>query len=94
MPIVPTLPDWVGKPPAPVINEVVEPTRKTIAGANSPVPIIYGRDRVFGKVVAVHVDEADQGMMVVVYAFCQGEVEEVEQVFVDGVAVTDTEGVA
>lgn len=90
---LPSIPGWTppldtGQPSAGDLNDLSLMPKATFAARNTIIPISYGRDRFFGKLCVVHVDE-DNGFLYVAYSFCQGEIQGFETVFVDGVDVND-----
>jgi len=96
-PELPTIPDWIdpldtGQPSAGDLNDLGSLAKATTAARNTPIPILYGRDRIFGKPIVVHIDE-DNGFLYVAYGFCQGEIAGYETLIMDGIDVNDgTEG--
>lgn len=95
-PDTPGIPDWVpptdsGQPTATELNDVSQFRRQTIAAENTAIPITYGRDRFFGSIFVLHVDDTN-GFLYVAYGFSEGEIEDFEIIYVDGVDVTDPEG--
>lgn len=96
-PPVPELPDWVppvnsGKESASDLNRVAKrPRRTTVAGENSPIPVVYGRDRLAGRLVGLYgVPNVD--FFVAQFAFCEGPVEAFEKIMIDGVDVAGPGG--
>lgn len=90
-----TIPDWVppvdtGKPPADALNRVAPPRRLSGAATNLPIRTVYGRDRVFGRILTVYQSPAT-GNLYVAYAFCRGPIDAFETIYVDGVDVTDVD---
>lgn len=91
----PTLPGWVpstGRPSAADLNDLAAYPRKTVAGNNTAIPIVYGRDRLYGKIVEMYVIQSDYGannVFVASYAFCEGPIDAFEAIFIDGVDITD-----
>ena len=91
---LPSLPDWVppldtGQPSAEDLNDLSQVPRQTVAARNTIIPIIYGRDRMFGKPFVVTVDE-DAGDLYVAYGFCQGEIQGYESILIDSNEAIDS----
>lgn len=87
----PRIPDWVppvdtGQPSTPDLNDLSNVRRKTIAAANTVIPITWGRDRIFGQLFIVEVDETN-GFMYAGYTFGRGEIDAFETIYVDGVNI-------
>jgi len=90
---LPRIPGWIppldtGQPSTGDLNDLGTMPKETFAARNTIIPLSYGRDRIFGKLCVVHVDE-DNGFLYVAYSFCEGEIEGFETVFVDGVDVNE-----
>ena len=96
-------PSVVGRPSASQINEATDPAQNTgyniISGEGVAVPIVYGRTAVEGFVFADYT--APGGVKYVGVAWCLGQVNSVEQVFISdsplptsGVAVRHYKGTA
>lgn len=88
----PTIPDWLllnsGKPSAEELNKLRAP-REAVYGPNTPIPILYGRERVAGKPFYAIVDAAN-GYLYVGYLLCEGECDAIEGVLIDGTDVLDS----
>lgn len=91
---LPVLPPWVppldtGRPSANDLNALANLPRKTVAGVNTPIPVVYGRDRVFGKIVELyHLNiQGAPECLIITYAFCQGPIEGYETILIDGIPV-------
>lgn len=91
--MLPTLPNYV--PPGPtsagVLNGMAQPKRLTVAADNKVVPVVYGRDRLYGSVMLVHVDETN-GFFYASYGICEGPIQAFEAIYVDGVEISATNG--
>lgn len=90
---VPTIPGWIppldtGQPNVDDLNDLSVLPKVTFAARNTIIPIVYGRDRIFGRPFVVHIDE-DAGFLYVAYGFCEGEIAGFETVFVDSLDVND-----
>jgi len=92
---LPHLPDWVpprdtGQTNAGDLDDLSLLRKQTFAARNTIIPIVYGRDRVFGQLIVAHVDEVN-GFLYVAYSFGQGEITGYETAILDGVDVNDSE---
>ncbi len=90
---LPTPPAWLppldtGQPSTEDLNNLGALPKANFAAANSVIPLTYGRDRLFGQVCVVHVDET-LGFLYLAYSFCEGEIAGYETVFIDGTDVND-----
>jgi hypothetical protein len=90
---LPSIPTWVppldtGQPSASELEDLGRSIKATVTARHSVIPIVYGRDRLFGSVIVVTVDETG-GYLYVAYSFGEGEIEGYETLFVDGVDVND-----
>ncbi len=88
---LPSLPDWVppadsGQPSPTEINVLARESRSTFAAANTSIPIVYGRDRLFGQPFVIHVSGK---FLYVAYGICEGEIESYETILIDGVDIND-----
>jgi hypothetical protein len=84
------MPGWVpdtGRPSATDINGLAQYSEVVVAAAGTPVPVVYGRDRLFGKIIAVGKSE---GKLIIGYAFCAGEIYGYERIFVNDVDVNNS----
>jgi len=95
-PPLPTLPDYVppldtGQPSTEDLNDLSQFRRLNVAAENTLIPTCYGRDRFFGAIMVVHIDETN-GFMYVAYGFCKGEIQAFERIFMDGVDILATDG--
>jgi hypothetical protein len=93
---LPTIPDYVpptdsGQPTTDDLNDLSQYRRLTIAAENTAIPIPYGRDRWFGSIFVLHIDDTN-GFMYAAYGFGQGEIEAFETIFVDGTDADDAAG--
>lgn len=86
----PTIPDWLllnsGKPSAEELAKLKAP-RASMAARNTAIPILYGRERVEGKLFYAQVDKTN-GFLYVGYLLCEGEADAIEAILMDGVDVT------
>lgn len=86
----PTIPDWLmlnsGKPSAAELERLRAP-RVSIAARNTAVPILYGRERIDGRPFYAQVDKTN-GFLYVGYLLCEGAIDSIEAVLMDGVDVT------
>ena len=94
----PLIPNWTppldtGIPSALDLNDLSDAIRITLAAANTPIPITWGRDRLFGQLFVVHVDETN-GFLYVGYAFGKGPINEFEKILIDGVPLSDPDTMA
>lgn len=85
--LMPDIPGYdVGAPDQSAQVEGVKLTRK---GTNEPVPVVYGHRRIGGKIVYAEThgdtDEVTNRYLTVVYALCEGEIAQVNRVFIDEV---------
>jgi len=83
----PDIPGYdVGAPDQSAAIEGVKVTRK---GTNEPVPVVYGHRRIGGKIVFAEshgdTDDVNNRYLTVVYALCEGEIAQVNRIFVDEV---------
>ena len=80
-----------GIPSAGEVNELAKasPKSQTVAAEDTPLPITWGRDRIYGKVGAVAVQS---DILYVMYTFGEGPIEGYETIYVDGVDVNASGG--
>ncbi|HEY0818996.1 MAG TPA: LamG-like jellyroll fold domain-containing protein, partial [Rhizobacter sp.] len=93
--VVPTIPNWTppgdsGQPSAEELNKLTAP-RIMIPAANTAIPIVYGRDRLFGRPFFVSVDEAG-GFLYLGLMFCEGTITSFDAIYMDGVDITAPKG--
>ena len=84
---LPGLPDWIppndtGQPSTSDLNDLTQYRRQTIAAMNSAIPTCYGRDRFFGALFVLHINDTE-GNLYAGYAFCKGEIEGYETIYID-----------
>lgn len=104
---LPLPPNWNPNPPRPqpepvvpvsVVNEhpKLDTIQATIPGADEPVAISYGRQQVGGRVFALDYSPASPdgaSTFTVGYSICEGEIEEVTSVWINGAAAVSGVGV-
>jgi len=90
-PPLPDFPDWVppvdtGLPSSTEVNQLERISNGTFAANNTAIPIVYGRERLFGQPFVIHV----QGkFLYVAYGFCEGVIDSYEKILIDGIDVND-----
>jgi hypothetical protein len=65
-----------------VAGQTPNQIKATVAGFQSPIPIVYGRTRVSGQLVQLQ--KISGSAYLCVYLFAQGEIEEFEKIYIDG----------
>lgn len=90
------LPPWVEAPagnrvPAVTINRTAQASKQTInvAAANQAIPLAYGRVRTLAIPHVFGTYQLSRLFLLVGYTICQGEIEEIEEIYLDGLTVPD-----
>lgn len=87
-PPTPSIPTWIppidtGQPSASELDDLGSLPKANVTARHSTIPIVYGRDRLFGQAITVTVDE-EQGNLYVAHSFGEGPINGYENIYVDG----------
>jgi len=87
-------PNIPGYDTTPNLSEQVEGVKVTRKGTNEPVPVVYGHRRIGGKIVFAEThgdtDDVNNRYLTVVYAMCEGEIAQVNRIFIDEVQLPNS----
>jgi hypothetical protein len=85
---IPHLPDWV-PPSADDLNDIAEASRvkQEVASPTLPLPVIYGRDKVPGRIAVVHVDDTN-GFLYLLVSFAE-PCTAIDKLYVEGYEIND-----
>jgi len=90
--LMPDIPGYNGG--APDQSAQIEGVKITRKGTNEPIPVVYGHRRIGGKIIfaETHGETSDVNnrYLTVVYALCEGEIAEVNRVFIDEVELPNS----
>ena len=82
--------DWLLKPD---FDNSIDSIKVMRQGSNNDLPVVYGRQKVGGVIVHKYVTDFDGGAkndtLNLIVAFCEGEIEEIEELFFDDVSEND-----